>query len=220
MSTFAQGLVGVFWTLTYIEIIYRGVRNKTYGMPIIAFWANIVWEFYWTFIQRPPGSSPLMSTAQLIVDATWLAFDCMIMLTVLRYGPREFPEVRKLFFYSGLAVSGVLTAVIEVLLTRGFDRMLIVPVVFGSNLLMSALFIQMLLARRSRRGQSVTIALNKLLGTAFASVGVYLYAPKSVFTATALLPVLYAGCFILDMTYLVMIATMYRRSQVRRVLIP
>lgn len=214
-ATFIQGIVGLFWTATYIEIAYRGNRDRTYGMPLVALWFNITWEFYWSFIQRPPGQDSFMSTAQIIVDTVWLIFDVFIVYTVVRYGPREFPSLRKGLFYLGIAATAPLTAVIEVMLTRGFDHLLVVPLVFGSNLMMSGLFISMLLARRSRRGQSVTIAVNKMLGSALAAVGVWLYAPSSLFTATALLPVLYIATFVLDLAYVVMIATMFGPARPR-----
>lgn len=207
MSTLIQGLVGLFWTAAYVEIAYRGLRERTYGMPIVALWFNITWEFYWSVVERPPGQTSLMTTAQIIVDAVWLAVDAVILFSVLRYGPAEFRALPRWAFYLLFAVTGLLVVPIQVILTRDFDRLLIVPVVFGSNLLMSALFIAMLLSRRSRRGQSLSIGTNKLLGTALAAVGVSLYAPDRLFTDTPLLPVLYAGTLALDLGYLLLLAT-------------
>lgn len=204
-STVIQGLVGLFWTAAYVEIAYRGLRDKTYGMPIAALFFNLSWEFYWSFIERPPGQEWLMSTAQLVVNVTWLLIDVLILISVLRYGPREFPALSPPAFYGLLAVTAVLTAVINVILTRDFDRKLIVPLVFGSNLMMSALFIAMLLNRGSCRGQSLTIAVNKMTGTVLASIGVLLYAPEGLFTDTVLLPALYVGTFVLDLIYMTLL---------------
>src|SRR5690606_39450863 len=36
---------GLFWLLAYLFIIYRGFKDLTYGMPIVAFVGNIAWEF-------------------------------------------------------------------------------------------------------------------------------------------------------------------------------
>lgn len=204
-STVIQGLVGLFWTAAYVEIAYRGLRDKTYGMPIVALFFNLNWEFYWSFIERPPGQESLMSTAQLVVNVVWLAIDVLILVSVLRYGPREFPTLSPPAFYGLLVITAVLVATIHVILTRDFERKLIVPLVFGSNLLMSALFITMLLHRGSRRGQSLTIAVNKMTGTVLASIGVLLYTPEGLFTDTALLPTLYVGTFVLDLIYMVLL---------------
>ena len=211
-----QGLVGLFWTMAYLEIAYRGFRDKTYGMPIVALWGNITWEFYWVFVERPPGQTALMSTAQLVINVVWLSIDVLIVISVLRYGRREFPTLRASEFYALLILSGGFSALIQVILTRDFDRMLIVPVVFGSNLIMSGLFIAMLLARRSRRGQSMSIAATKLAGSALASIAVHFYAPPELFTATALLPVLYVGIFALDALYLVLLGAPGSRRFRRR----
>ncbi len=44
---------GIFWTITYILIIQRGLRDHTYGMPLVALCANISWEFIFSFILPP-----------------------------------------------------------------------------------------------------------------------------------------------------------------------
>jgi len=72
---------------------------------------------------------------------------------------------------------------------------------------MSVLFIAMLYARRSLRGQSISIAFFKMLGTALASLAFYLYA--SVSEGSILLPFLYVAILMFDLLYLVMVV--YRR---------
>jgi peptidoglycan/LPS O-acetylase OafA/YrhL len=74
---------------------------------------------------------------------------------------------------------------------------------FGQNLLMSVLFITMLYARRSLRGQSVPIAISKMLGTALASLAFYLYSPLS--QGSILLPFLYVAILVFDLIYVVMV---------------
>ena len=204
LSTLIQALVGLFWTATYVEIAYRGNRDRTYGMPIVALWFNLTWEFYWAFVERPPGQ-PLMSTTQIVVDVAWLAIDIFILISTVRFGPREFPTLRPWAFYGRFTMTAVLAATVEVILTRDFNHKLVVPVVFGGNLMASGLFIAMLLNRGSRRGQSMRIGVNKLIGSGLASIGVSFYAPPELFTDTALLPVLYVGVFVLDLVYLVLL---------------
>jgi hypothetical protein len=70
---------------------------------------------------------------------------------------------------------------------------------FGQNLMMSVLFIVMLYRRRSLRGQSMSIALCKLLGTALASMAFYLYSPLS--QHSVLLPFLYISILFYDVIY-------------------
>ena len=73
---------------------------------------------------------------------------------------------------------------------------------FGQNLLMSVLFIVMLYARRSLRGQSIPIAISKMLGTVLASLAFYLYSPLS--EGSTLLPFLYVAILVFDLVYVVM----------------
>lgn len=39
MTKFATVIVllsGIFWTITYIALVYRGFKDKSYGMPLAA----------------------------------------------------------------------------------------------------------------------------------------------------------------------------------------
>jgi hypothetical protein len=61
------------------------------------------------------------------------------------------------------------------------------------------LFWAMLRVRGSPRGQSVSIALSKMLGTGLASLAFYLYSPLSL--GSILLPFLYVAIFTFDLIY-------------------
>jgi len=39
-------LCGVFWMLTYVLAIFRGMRDRSYGVPAIAVTMNVAWELY------------------------------------------------------------------------------------------------------------------------------------------------------------------------------
>ena len=70
---------------------------------------------------------------------------------------------------------------------------------FGQNLMMSVLFIVMLYRRQSLRGQSLGIALCKLIGTLLASITFFLYIPQ--FHHSILLPFLYVAILVYDLIY-------------------
>ncbi|MCT6815694.1 MAG: hypothetical protein M3043_04720, partial [Lysinibacillus fusiformis] len=42
--------MGLFWIITYLLVIYKGWKDKKYGMPMVAICANIAWEFIFTFL--------------------------------------------------------------------------------------------------------------------------------------------------------------------------
>src|ERR1700748_3693030 len=139
MSVFNQLMIGsgVCWTLTYLLIIRRGIIDLTYGMPAAALFANLAWETIYSFVY--PHSMP-----QLAVDRIWFAFDVLILLQYLRFGPRV-SKIRLagsfyLQFLLGLAVSFslILLLGLEFKDTNGAYS------AFGQNLMMSVLFIVML----------------------------------------------------------------------------
>lgn len=97
----------------------------------------------------------------------------LILYQLLAYGPREFPSLPRRVFYAVffLALAAAFGAVLSITVEFGdFDG---AYSAFGQNLMMSVLFLSMLYSRRSLRGQSVSIALLKMAGTALASFAFY-----------------------------------------------
>ena len=74
---------------------------------------------------------------------------------------------------------------------------------FGQNLMMSVLFIGMLHSRGSLRGQSLSIALTKMGGTAIASVAFLFFSV--VYERSVLLPFLYFSILLFDILYVAMV---------------
>ena len=182
---------GLCWTVTYILIIRRGLRDRTYGMPLAALCANISWEFIFSFILPP---SPIQHAVNLV----WFALDAVIVAQLLRYGPREFADLSRHAFYAVFAVSLATSFGVVLLVTLQFhDKGTYAA--FGQNLMMSALFIAMLYRRRSLRGQSLGIAVCKLVGTGLASLAFALYT--SISHHSVLLPFLYVAIFAYDAVY-------------------
>lgn len=197
---------GAFWTFTYVLMIRRGFLDKTYGMPLVALCANVSWEFIFSFLY-PHGP------VQRPVNIVWFSLDLVILLQLLRYGPREFDDLSKRVFYAmfGLALATSFGAVLSV--TYEFDDWDGVYSAFGQNLLMSVLFLAMLRARGSLRGQSVLIALSKMLGTGLASVAFYLYSSLS--EGSVLLPFLYVAILAFDLMYVLAMVRAQRALESR-----
>ena len=183
---------GVLWTLAYLLIIRRGFLDRTYGMPLVALCANISWEFIFALVY--PHDLP-----QRAVNVVWFLFDLVILLQVFLYGPREFAGLPRRAFYAvfALALATSFGAVLAV--TVEFEDFDGAYSAFGQNLMMSVLFLAMLYARRSLRGQSVSIALLKMGGTALASVAFYFYNPE--YDGSVLLPFLYVAILVFDGIY-------------------
>ncbi|MFF5532589.1 hypothetical protein ACFY71_08910 [Streptomyces cinerochromogenes] len=198
---------GGFWTVAYVLLIRAGLRERTFGMPVVAFATNISWEFMFVFVRPPSG-------VMHVVNIVWFCFDLAIGYTVVRHGRDEFPYLPRPLYLPALAALLALAYPGMDFASEQFDEGGGAITAFGSNLAMSAMFLAMLAARRGTRGQSTGIALTKLLGTACASLAMLTDPGLAPRHDTALMHYLYAGCLLLDLAYLVALRTV-RRAAVR-----
>ena len=185
---------GVFWTLTYLLIINRGFSDKALGMPLTALCANISWEFIFSFVH--PHGPP-----QIYVNYVWLIFDSIIVFQAIKFGQRDFPKnVSAKLFFPYFALVLVLSFCAVLFVTREFKDWDGKYAAFGQNLMMSVLFVTMLLKRNSAAGQSLYIALFKMIGTLLPSILFFRLFPSS-----ALMNFLFVAILIFDLIYTIML---------------
>jgi hypothetical protein len=181
MQTFGFILVilsGFAWTIVYIALIYQGLKDKSYGMPLFALALNFAWELLYTIL----GFQHRSASIQTWVNLTWCFFDVAIIYTYFKFGKEEF---KKFFGIKYFIPWAVLIFVMAALLQYGFYteyatttaknfylfKIFIEPDLgawysaFIQNLMMSVLFIQMLLIRKHTKAQNLTIAIAKWIGT-------------------------------------------------------
>ena len=194
---------GLFWTTAYLLIIRAGLRERTYGMPIVALAANLSWEFIFSFIRPTAGF-------QQTVNIVWFLFDLGILATVVRFGPREFPWLPRRAFHAALAGTIALAYLGVDAVCRQFDHGAGFFAAFGQDLMMSGLFLSMLLARRGPRGQSVAIAACKLIGSALAAAGTWIHERNVPIHHGWLLPYLYLATLLVNATYLLALVAVQR----------
>ncbi|WP_329384122.1 hypothetical protein OG625_22690 [Streptomyces sp. NBC_01351] len=153
---------GIAWTIVYVEAIRVGLRDRTYAMPVAALSLNFAWESIYAVREFTVGIS-----AQGVVNVVWAVADVVIVCTYLRFGRAELPRfvTRPMFagwavlvFGTGFAVQGLFLAHFGAHDATRYSA-------FLQNLLMSGLFIGLFAARQGPRGQSLTIAVAKWLGT-------------------------------------------------------
>jgi hypothetical protein len=185
---------GLCWTLTYLFIIKRGFQDKTLGMPLVALCANISWEFIFSFIY--PHGVP-----QYYVNVVWFLFDVVILFQALKFGKFDFNRnLSARLFYPVFGLTLVMSFCAVLFVSREFKDYDGKYAAFGQNLMMSVMFVSMLLRRGSVKGQSIYIALFKMIGTLLPSILFLL-----LFPASALLIFLYVAIFIFDLIYFVML---------------
>jgi hypothetical protein len=193
---------GLCWTVTYLLIIRQGFRDRTYGMPLAAVCANISWEFIFSFVHAP---APIQHGVNLV----WFALDVLIFGQLLWYGPREFADLPRPLFYAAVGLGLATSFPLVLLISADLDHWAGAYAAFGQNLMMSALYIAMLYRRTSLRGQSLGIAVGKLVGTGLASLAFYLYSTLS--HHSLLLQFLYVAILVYDVLYVVLVLRMRRR---------
>lgn len=200
LRTVILSCAGFCWTLAYCLIIYRSWKDKTYGMPFIALAFNICWEFLYSFVFI---SSEIH--LQLVINCIWFLLDTVILFFYFLYGKKDWRHPQSVtWFYPYtlfvIAAAAGLLWFFEV----DFQKSAITYSAFMMNVLISALYIKMLLLRRSLAGQSFGIALFKLVGTLCSTLFLL-----SGFTSFLIL--LGFICFILDTVYLIFIIKTYKQ---------
>jgi hypothetical protein len=194
---------GICWTLVYLLLIRRGFLEKTYGMPLAALCANISWEFIFSFIL-------LVEPPQNYVNLVWFVFDLVIVFQFLRYGPSTVDDTfPKPFFYPGFLVALVVAFFGVLTMSYEFKDFIGKYTAFSQNLMMSILFVVMLFRRKSAKGQSMYIAILKMIGTLLPSILFFLRDPSAPF-----MDYLYISIFGFDLLYAVLLYQKLKESHI------
>ena len=206
---------GVCWTVVYIDGIRIGIRDKSYAIPFYALALNFAWELLYTIF----GFRANGVTVQNIFNAVWFTFDVGILYTYFRFGWKYFrwpivtdrrgsksPNPIDLGKgpFIGWSVLGLLTALaVEYAFKKEFGVAKGAGYsAFSQNLLMSVLFIAMLVRRGTREGQSLTIAVNKWIGTLAPTILFGAIGDGGFPRGSFLILVLGISCSVFDLIYI------------------
>lgn len=182
--------MGLFWILTYILIIIRGFQDQSYGMPMVAICANISWEFMFAFIYP-------QNELQQKMTMIWFALDLIIVMQYLYYGRKEFKKyLSSMLFYASFFITLGISFLILRVVTQEFNDFDGRYTAFSQNLMMSGLFISLLFWRGNLKGQSIYIAIFKMVGTFFASIAFLFYFRTSFITILAVATFFYDWMYI------------------------
>lgn len=186
---------GVAWTFVYVQAIRLGFRQRTYAMPVAALGLNFAWECIYAAEALSSGVISLQGS----VNVVWAVADLVIVYTFFRFGRAEFPSFvsARMFVVGGLGLFAISFLVQWLFIVAFGSYQAVVYSAFLQNALMSGLFIAFFLARRGLRGQSISLALAKWLGTLAPTLSIGLVSGFVPF-------VLGLGfvCSVLDLTYL------------------
>src|SRR3712207_5524851 len=197
MITFLTAVSGIAWTIVYIAAIRIGFAQQTYALPAMALALNIAWESIYSVwgIATDPG-------LQAAINVLWASADLVIVYTFLRYGRRELPPFVTRAVFGCWAVGVFATAYVvqwAFVVEFGYAQAARYTA-FLQNLLMSVLFIAMFVGRRGPRGQSLTIAVAKWLGTLAPTIVFGVYEDSAFILTLGVL------CSLADLAYIALLA--------------
>jgi hypothetical protein len=206
---------GVCWTIVYIEGIRLGFRDKSYAIPFFALALNFAWESLYTWF----GFRTNGVTVQNIFNAVWFMFDIGILYTYFRFGRKYFrsgwrdPRPSGDGIFVAWSMLGLVAAfALEYAFIREFGVGKAAGYsAFLQNLLMSILFIAMLVQRGNRDGQSLSIAVNKWIGTLAPTILYGLIGEGSFPRGSFLILVAGMLCTVFDLIYIQMLVGLKRR---------
>ena len=204
---------GVAWTIVYISAIWVGFRQKTYAIPVAALALNLAWESIYAPLDlntalSAPGPVDVDYLAQGAISLLWCLADVVIVYTFIRFGRAELPAflTRRMFATWAILVFGSAFVVQWLFIVEfGVDTASRYSA-FLQNLLMSGLFISLFVARRGLRGQTLTIAIAKWIGT-LAATAIY-----GVIEASPFILGIGLLCCVFDLVYVGLVVWARRRS--------
>ena len=193
---------GLCWTIVYIEGIRLGFKDRSYAIPFFALALNLAWELLHTVFGFQSGGG-----LQTVINAVWLLFDIGILYTYLMFGRKYFPGNLPHSWFTWWTVVVILTAFgVEYAFTREFGIFLGgAYAAFLQNLVMSILFIAMLVSRGNREGQSLTLAINKWIGTLAPTIQFGVLGDMDLPRGSLLILVAGGFCSVFDLIYIWML---------------
>ena len=158
---------GGFWMISYSIAIYKGIKDKSYAMPFFALCLNISWEILYFKKVLNGGDGGLL---WIVMDSIWLILDSGILITYFLYGKKYYPDKLKNYFW----VFSIFQLIIAMLIMNEFyinyPFHAKINAGFFINIVMSMLFIDMLIKRNGKEGQSIILAITKFIGTLIATI--------------------------------------------------
>jgi hypothetical protein len=195
MELFLTLVGGFCWTWVYIESIRIGIKQRTYAMPLFALGLNFAWEAIYSYLGWTRHET---ITAQDVINVCWLIADVFIVVTWWRFGLKDWPEhLGKHTFGAWGALVFCVSFLLQLAFIREFGAEdAVIYSAYLQNLVMSLLFIDLFLRRKGKVGQSLTIAVNKWLGT-LAAVILFGYLQQRTFVT-----LVGALCSVFDLVYI------------------
>jgi hypothetical protein len=193
-----SAVIGAGWLGAYIMAIRRGFRDRLTAIPLAAVAFNVAWEFCYAFVFYTPPVGRLLNTC-------WFLLDLVIVGQVFAYGHKDRPSVGRRTFLVTMAALLVFAFAFMLTANHEFADADGGYTAFGLNAFLSYSFIAMLERRGSTVGQTMYIAIFKMVGSIAACAMFARWYPDR-----PLLYLFYLAIVVLDGTYVVLLHRRFR----------
>jgi hypothetical protein len=189
------------WSISYLLIIRRSFKDSVCGMPLLPLCANLSYEFIFGVLH--PDQPPLN-----YANIVWFLIDLVIASQYLRYGKKEFTAYLPPNWFAPTFLVTLATAFAAILtFTYDLSDWQGNYTGWGDQLLISVSFLYLLIRRRSVIGQSLYIALTRMIGTLSLIPAQYILTPRSKFLAF-----IYVAALVFDSMYVGLMIRQYRHE--------
>ena len=198
LNTILIVISGICWSAVYVDSIRTGFKQKTYCMPLFALGLNIAWEGIYSFTDLFVRHS---YGAQAFANAAWFLLDIFLVVTYIKYGKEECKsQSEKKWFIPWTAFALVCCFVLQLLFMYEYGDVEGEKYsAFLQNIIMSICYLYMLNSRKSLKGQTMTIAVCKCVGTLTPTL-------IGAIQGNVFLIVTGIICFIFDVAYIYFLA--------------
>jgi hypothetical protein len=197
-----SAVIGLGWLGAYLMAIRRGFRDRAAAIPLAAVAFNVAWEFCFAFVFK-------VAPVGRVLNASWFLLDLVIVGQMFAYGHKDITWLGRRSFKFAMSALLVFAFAFMLAANHEFGDVDGGYTAFGLNAFLSYSFIVMLQRRRSTVGQTMYIAIFKMVGSIAACVMFSRWFPER-----PLLYLFYITIVVLDATY---VALLYRRFQVDRI---
>jgi hypothetical protein len=206
IGLFLTLLSGIAWTIVYIDGLRIGLKDKSFAMPLWPLGLNIAWELIYFLL----GVQHDARSHQTAINGIWFLLDLGLLYTYFKYGRKYFPKgFKPLWFYLWGALAIAVGFAVQYAFLLEFEGMLAATyAAFLQNLLMSVLFIQMLVQRGSREGQTMLIAVSKFIGSLAPTISAGILGAGPFGEPLRFVLIVGALMAVFDLIYIVMLARM------------
>ena len=199
---------GLWWSAVYISCIRTGFKQKRYCMPLFALALNIAWEGIYAYTDLFVRQTV---SAQALANTVWFILDIFIVVTYFKYSKNDCKSEweKKWSIPFGILALACCFG-IQILFIKEFGSYdAEIYSAYLQNIIMSLSYLYMLRNRQSSKGQTMTIAVCKWIGT-LAPTLIGVIENNLFIVATGVV------CFIFDGLYTYFLFAVQKKEEIKR----